>query len=367
MIKIGEFAKICNVSAQTLRYYDAVGLLKADIINSSSGYRFYSLDAVEKFKQILFYKDLGFSLEEIKKIQSSTDDAVQKMLDERKHMLQKKVRFLESQIQKIGDASSKDSKTTNSIELLKLPFEDDPDIIGKWELCGEATDKNDVTKMIPVDEERAFHKELFFLPGGAFVWNYCWTKGVVYWMNSKYTFTIPNTYRIVEHDGERYMFLEFMSNACIEKGVDSPLLLYRQVDDVPYTDRQARPYVDKTDLPFVEDEEVLGEWKVLDCVPDIDVFAPSTQYSENIGGYIVSVQFHLRGICTRMVNTLSGLKPRALRYTKGTLLDDAGMVAEEYHIKEIDGREFLFIQHKSGDYTYGGRAPWWFVFVRKEN
>ena len=81
MIKIGEFAKICNVSTQTLRYYDAVGLLKADIINSSSGYRFYSLDAVEKFKQILFYKDLGFSLEEIKKIQHSTDDAVQKMLD----------------------------------------------------------------------------------------------------------------------------------------------------------------------------------------------------------------------------------------------------------------------------------------------
>ena len=367
MIKIGEFAKICNVSTQTLRYYDAKGLLKADIINPSSGYRFYSLDAIEKFKQILFYKDLGFSLEEIKKIQASTDDAVQKMLDERKHILQKKVQFLESLIQKIGDVSLKDSKKTDSVDVFRLPFEDDPNIIGKWELCGEAIDKNDVTKVISVNEERAFHKELFFLPGGAFVWNYCWTKGIVYWMNSKYTFAIPNIYRIVEQNGGRYMFLEFMSNACIEEGVDSPLLLYRQVDDAPYTDRQARPYVDKTDLPFVEDEEVLGEWTVVDFVPDIDVFAPGTQYSANIGGYIVSIQFHLRGICTRMVNTLSGLKPRALRYTKGTLLDDAGMVAEEYQIKEIDGREFLFIQHKSGDYTYGGRAPWWFVFVRKEN
>lgn len=30
MIKIGDFAKICNVSPQTLRYYDAEGILKAD-------------------------------------------------------------------------------------------------------------------------------------------------------------------------------------------------------------------------------------------------------------------------------------------------------------------------------------------------
>lgn len=52
MIKIGAFAKICNVSTQTLRYYDSVGILKADEIDPSSGYRFYSIDAVEKYKRI---------------------------------------------------------------------------------------------------------------------------------------------------------------------------------------------------------------------------------------------------------------------------------------------------------------------------
>ena len=61
MIRIGDFAKICNVSAQTLRYYDAIGVLSADIIDSSNGYRFYSLDAIEKYKQILLYKKMGFS------------------------------------------------------------------------------------------------------------------------------------------------------------------------------------------------------------------------------------------------------------------------------------------------------------------
>ena len=55
MIKIGDLARICNVSTQTLRYYDAEGVLKPDITDSSSGYRFYSVDAVEKYKKILFY------------------------------------------------------------------------------------------------------------------------------------------------------------------------------------------------------------------------------------------------------------------------------------------------------------------------
>ena len=72
MIKIGDFAKICNVSTQTLRYYDSEGILKADVTDASSGYRFYSSDAVERYKRILFYKSLGFSLDEIKKIQSAS-------------------------------------------------------------------------------------------------------------------------------------------------------------------------------------------------------------------------------------------------------------------------------------------------------
>ena len=62
MIKIGEFAKICNVSAQTLRYYDAEGVLKADVVDSSSGYRFYSIDAVDRYKKYYFIRILDLAL-----------------------------------------------------------------------------------------------------------------------------------------------------------------------------------------------------------------------------------------------------------------------------------------------------------------
>lgn len=44
MLKIGEFARICQVSIKTLRHYDALGLLRPAEINADSGYRFYTMD-----------------------------------------------------------------------------------------------------------------------------------------------------------------------------------------------------------------------------------------------------------------------------------------------------------------------------------
>ena len=40
------------------------------------------------------------------------------------------------------------------------------------------------------------------------------------------------------------------------------------------------------------------------------------------------------------------------------------MTAERYEIKEINGDEYLFLQHKSGDYTYGGCEPMLYVLRR---
>ena len=41
MLSIGEFSKICQVSAKTLRYYDEIGLLRPEEINPENGYRYY--------------------------------------------------------------------------------------------------------------------------------------------------------------------------------------------------------------------------------------------------------------------------------------------------------------------------------------
>ena len=66
MIKIGDFARLSQVSVVTLRYYDEMNLLKPVKIDTFTGYRFYSADQLPRLNRILALKDLGFSLEQIK-------------------------------------------------------------------------------------------------------------------------------------------------------------------------------------------------------------------------------------------------------------------------------------------------------------
>ena len=64
---IKKLSEIAGVSTRTLRYYDEIGLLKP-ARDSSSGYRRYGKKQVDILQQILFYKELGISLDEIKEI-----------------------------------------------------------------------------------------------------------------------------------------------------------------------------------------------------------------------------------------------------------------------------------------------------------
>ena len=366
MIKIGDLAKICNVSTQTLRYYDTEGVLKPDITDSSSGYRFYSLDAVEKYKQILFYKNLGFSLDEIKKIQSATTEELRNILQKKKVTLSESIGRFREQIKTIDGICEGCQQKPSLAEILILPFENDAQVVGKWQLCGKLLDENDLASLEDVGKDIA-DKEIIFMPGGAFAWKYFWTKGTLYRISSKYTFAIPNTYKTTEQNGIRYMIVQFMSDDCIDNGEDTLMLLYRQIDNVAYTEHQIRPRIDKTDMPFVDDELAHGEWAVFDYVPTISDFNPELHYSAKEDIYAGDIKFLSRGICTRTIRTMSGKATYMLRYTKGFVLNDKEMTAEEYQIKSINGKDFLFVQHKSGDYFYGGMTPHWYVFERKDN
>lgn len=61
---VGAVAKLAGVSVRTLRHYDEVGLLQPSE-RSDAGYRHYSDADLRKLQQILFYRSLDFSLEQI--------------------------------------------------------------------------------------------------------------------------------------------------------------------------------------------------------------------------------------------------------------------------------------------------------------
>lgn len=64
---IGEFAKLKNITSETLRYYDRIGLLKPIKTDEKTGYRYYSILQYERLSTILELRQLGMSIEEIKK------------------------------------------------------------------------------------------------------------------------------------------------------------------------------------------------------------------------------------------------------------------------------------------------------------
>lgn len=64
---VQKLGKLAGISTRTLRFYDEIGILKPARINSS-GYRIYGQMEVDRLQQILFYRELGFSLDQIKAI-----------------------------------------------------------------------------------------------------------------------------------------------------------------------------------------------------------------------------------------------------------------------------------------------------------
>ena len=69
---INKLAKVAGVTTRTLRFYDEIGLLAPARI-SSNGYRIYGKKEIDRLQYILFYRELGVSLEEIKNILESKD------------------------------------------------------------------------------------------------------------------------------------------------------------------------------------------------------------------------------------------------------------------------------------------------------
>ncbi|MGE5423485.1 MAG: MerR family transcriptional regulator [Ignavibacteriales bacterium] len=67
---VQKLARLAGISTRTLRYYDEIGLLTPARINSS-GYRIYGQAEVDRLQQILFYREMGVELENIKMIMAS--------------------------------------------------------------------------------------------------------------------------------------------------------------------------------------------------------------------------------------------------------------------------------------------------------
>ncbi|MEE1046964.1 MAG: MerR family transcriptional regulator, partial [Clostridia bacterium] len=107
-MNVSEFAKLTGVSVRTLHYYDEIGLLKPDFVDDNTGYRFYGEKAFSTMQEILFYRELDFSLKSIKEFITSPSHNKSEALKAQKQLLILKKQRLERIIEAISSAEKGD-------------------------------------------------------------------------------------------------------------------------------------------------------------------------------------------------------------------------------------------------------------------
>lgn len=514
MYKIGELSKLCKIPVKTLRYYDSEGLLVPDEIDKFTGYRYYEASKLVDCNKILALKELGFTLIDIKKqMNARTPDDILSLLMAKQAELSDLLIQTKSQLKKLevlkqiitegennmfdivirstdtlrvafhrqiyktkeqalekianikntlpksivgkrdviinyeteyGDSDfdlaacveicgelPKDSayieKTSNfptevatlvcnkneldeayhamSIQLeetscqiigafyevyhsddtvelkvpvcrltersktpknddINIPFVNDEKVIGLWSLidCLPALDNFSIDK-IKFNGENEI-KDIYFLPGGEKCWCFGWTKGYVISSFGNPAENGLNKYTTQHINGKNYMFVEMKLNQSFFYNGCPEIWVLEQIDNIVHK-KQDIGIRDDVDLPIIPDSKVIGKWNVCDIVKEIELFDPKAPNHNNDELFWVDIDFRADGTCTHTYD------PKANRrwetdWTKGMLVDKRQKIAEAYLLIIIQGIEYLFIEFKSGDYTFGGRKPYYYVFVREQ-
>jgi DNA-binding transcriptional MerR regulator len=126
MIKIGDFARLCQVSVVTLRHYDELGLLKPISVDSWTGYRYYSVSQLPRLNRILALKDLGFSLEQVEEVLNGlTPDQLRGMLKMKKAEVEQQLALEQDRLARIESRlkqiDKENTMPTNEVVLKTLP------------------------------------------------------------------------------------------------------------------------------------------------------------------------------------------------------------------------------------------------------
>lgn len=527
MYKIGELSRLCRLTVKTLRYYDRIGLLIPDKIDSFTGYRYYSAARLADCYRITALKELGFSLEEIRKhMYADSRQEIISLLDAKSDELKALMSVTESQLKRLdsikqimtegfkmfdviikkseinpgvcskinsdniraaytrqifktrreayvkADEMKKDlpknfqagrliivnyeteyregdfdlaacveiignqfpncgyeekmldfsgeiaslickreeldsayhamwsrlneknvqitgafyefyhddgtvemkvpvcslteAKTVGDDPVSVLPYEDDPEVIGKWEYLDRVPSEEQFNINSPKDgrKETVWLRELYFMPQGEGYWIMeNWTKGNFVTRFDYPTHRYRHRYTVREIDGEKLLFVEMKDDYFrISHGGKPEIYVYQKVSDAIYT-KSDIAIRDNVDFPYESDEEVVGCWCAVDFVFDTESYDPLKPKTDREKLYVSEIEFLPEGKAVYSYRN-TGRAQRFWEYTKGRLLDKQRKICEEYKLSVINGREYLFIQWKSGDYIFGGRKPGYYVFIR---
>ncbi len=240
------------------------------------------------------------------------------------------------------------------VDNINLPFANDHAVLGRWtsvDFVDEPSQFNPERRHFGGD---LYLGELTFLPGGKTSTFFTWTKGVVIHRGDK----TAAKYEIKKIGDQEYLFLEWKSGDYVYLHRKPQYYVLKVLAD------QKGRIEDNINLPFANDDAVLGRWTSVDFVDEPSQFNSERRH---FGGdlYMKELKFLPGGKTSALfaANESVGTST-VLAWTKGVVIHSGDKTAARYEIKKIGDKEYLFLEWKSGDYTIRHMKPKYYALKK---
>ncbi len=127
-LTVSQVAKLAGVSVRALHHYDEIGLLRPSG-RSEAGYRLYEQQDLQQLQQVLFFKELGFPLEEITRIVGDPAFDLRAALRMQRQLLTERATRVQALIQAVDSAleSIEQGTVMTKEEMFEVFGDFDPD------------------------------------------------------------------------------------------------------------------------------------------------------------------------------------------------------------------------------------------------
>ena len=333
MIKIGDFSKMFNVSINKVRFYEEKGLIIPAYVDRYTGYRYFNDRNIRQMSKILFLKNLGLSLEEIRNYE---DSKIKDKIEEYENEILKLKENIK-ELNLINERGGIDNMNT---------FINDERVIGKWELLAVTDSKEDYYNNKLLNDDFSI-KELYLMENGKRYWVISWTKDYIIINGRKNPYEIENDLMFVKVYG-------------IFDDSEYKYAVYKKVDDKKY---KVEDFIikDDTNFDFNVDNELTGNWQAVDFVNNEEQFIPNNKYWK----YDLAVDKLSAYDDGNVLISYNDEKVKKTKYTKSFI---ANIIIDntlcKYFYKKENDKTYLFVEWKNGDYIYANQMPGYYVFEK---